>query len=104
MAVPVVIFAVCLAAGAFAASAWLPELARGPVAGIAFLVVCGLIGAGLGLVGLHVYLAVELAEQGPLGRIGLASQLASMLSEAGTVFGLALAVYLLAPRASREQT
>jgi uncharacterized membrane protein YhhN len=59
MPVPVAIFVVCLSAGVWAGVRWLPDLARGPVGGLAFFVVCGLLGAALGSLGLHIYSIVE---------------------------------------------
>jgi hypothetical protein len=78
MAVPPIIFAVCLVVGAVGATVWLPALDAGPVGGLAFFTVCGLIGAGLGLIGLHVYAMIETAETGrfargapaPIGQVG----------------------------------
>lgn len=99
MVVPILIFAACMAAGAYAAARWLPNLEAGPVGGLAFFAVCGLAGAGLGLVGLHIYgivKAVEEAERFSKGEI-VASGLQAMLFEAGLIFGAATAVYLLAP-------
>jgi hypothetical protein len=82
----------------------LPGLARGPVGDVAFFAVCGLIGAGLGVVGLHIYVTVrELDETGGLPRFDdsaglLASGLLQILLDGGTVLGLATIAYLLAPR------
>lgn len=91
---------VCLCAGVVAGARRLPDLAAGSVGGLAFFVVCGLLGAALALVGLHVYSIVE--EWNAFGGIKdgelVASGLGSMLWEAGSLFGLAAAVYLLAPR------
>lgn len=99
--VPVVIFIVCVGAGVAAGARWLPNLADGQVGGLAFFVVCGLLGAALGLVGLHVFLIVEdLNHFRGGGRAEIvAIELRSMLWEAGSVLGLASAVYLLAPAA-----
>ena len=96
------IFVACLGAGVVISSRWLPDLAVGPVGGLAFFVVCGLMGAALGLVGLHIYSIVEnLNNFGGLAGTGkgdiLAAGLEEMLWEAGSLFGLALVVYLLAP-------
>jgi hypothetical protein len=68
------------------------------------IVVCGLLGAALGLVGLHIYSIVdELNHLGGLGGIRkgeiLAAGLRDMLWEDGSLLGLAMVVYLLAPRA-----
>ncbi len=101
MAILAVVFIACAGAGVAAGARWLPDLAPGPVGGLAFFVVCGLLGAALGLVGLHVLTIVE--ELNHLDGIDIskadvvASGLESMLWEAGSVFGLASAVYLLAP-------
>jgi hypothetical protein len=103
MLIPVVIFVACLGVGVGASSRWLPDLATGPVGGLAFFAVCGLLGAALGLVGLHIYSIVEELNNigGSFGGIGkadvVAAGLESMLWEAGSLFGLAFAVYLLAP-------
>jgi hypothetical protein len=99
VAVPILIFIACLAAGAFAGARWVPGLEQGPVGGLAFFVVCGLIGAGLGVIGLNIY---EIVESGgglssTLKREVVGDGLRSMLFEGGTLFALATAVYLLAP-------
>jgi hypothetical protein len=102
VAVPIVIFVVCVSAGVFAGTRWLPDLASGTIGGLAFFVVCGLLGAALGLVGLQIYAMVRQAEL--LGRIGgsstiVANGLSAILWQAGSLLGLAAVVYLLAPRA-----
>jgi hypothetical protein len=101
--VPAVVFVVCFFGGVWVATQWLPGLARGPVGDIAFFAICGLIGAGLGVVGLHIYLtARELNETNGLGVGGnsrvLADGLLEILLNGGTVLGLATIAYLLAPR------
>lgn len=80
---------------------WLPDLAVGPVGGLAFFAVCGLLGAALGLVGLHIFSIVEgLDRFDGVGKAEIvAGDLQSMLWEAGSLFGLSIAVYLLAPPA-----
>ncbi len=100
MLVPIAIFAVCLTAGAWAASTWLPDLDAGTVAGLAFVIVCGLLGAALGLVGLHLYLLVKGIEQFASREHGevTASELTAMLWQVGILVGFALATYLLAPK------
>jgi hypothetical protein len=98
MALPVLIVAVCLFTGVAAAVRWLPDLAEGAVGGLAFFAVCGLLGAALALLGLHIYLTVEgLNDLGERGLI-LADCLESMLWDTGSLVALAIAVYLLAPR------
>jgi hypothetical protein len=95
---PALIAAVCLFAGVAAAVRWLPDLAEGAVGGLTFFAVCGLLGAALALFGLHIYSIVEdLHDFGERGAI-LAGGLESMLWDTGSLVGLAVAVYLLAPR------
>lgn len=102
MAVPVVIFVVCFAAGAVAGTVWLPSLAAGSVGGLAFFAICGLLGAGLGVIGDHLYIVVEaLQHEAPrFGGIEVASVLSDMLFEAGAVLGLGVVIYLLALRSA----
>ncbi len=101
MFVPVAIFIVCLCVGAFAGARWLPDLADGTVGGLAFLVVCGLLGAAFAVVGLRIYSIVH----GLGGTSGsfrselVATGLNGMLWEAGSLAGIATAIYLLAPAA-----
>jgi hypothetical protein len=97
--VPILIFAGCLSVGVMASSRWLPDLAEGPVGGLAFFVVCGLLGIALGLLGLHIYSIVEGLEPGSetLRKVLLADDLENMAWEVGSVLGLAVIVYLLAP-------
>ncbi len=107
MVVPVPIFVACFGGGVVAASRRLPELADGPVGGLAFFAVCGLLGATLGLVGLHIYAIVGELGSSPFGGSKddaevLASGLAALLFEVGSIFGLAAIVYLLAPRGSQS--
>ncbi len=99
--VPVFIFLACMSVGAVAGSRWTPDLATGQVGGLAFFIVCGLLGAALGLVGLHVYLMIEQLEsfrgsavsQGEIVGTGIRD----ILFEAGSVLGFAVVIYLLAP-------
>jgi phosphotransferase system glucose/maltose/N-acetylglucosamine-specific IIC component len=107
MVILALVFIACAGAGVAAGARWLPDLAPGPVGGLAFFVVCGLLGAALGLVGLHIFTIVE--ELNRFGGIDIskadvvATGLESMLWEAGSVFGLASAVYLLAPAAESAE-
>jgi hypothetical protein len=107
--IPVAVFVVCFSAGVFAGSRWLPGLDAGPVGGFAFFVVCGLLGAAAAVFGLHLYSIVEGLDRasgfGELKRELVASGLTEMLWQSGLVAGLAVAIYLLAPRveASDEQ-
>jgi hypothetical protein len=98
MAVSVVICVACLFVGAFAGARWLPDLAPGPVGGLALCVVCGLLGMALAVLGLHVYEVVEVEDAGGFGHLELAGILSSMFADAGPLIGLAIAVYLLAPK------
>ena len=101
VAVPIVIAVVCFAAGIYAASRWLPDLAGDQVGGLAFFAVCGLLGIVVALLGVHIYLLVRAAEVGGLRdeqAILVGGELAAGLRDVGTVFGLACAVFLLAPR------
>jgi hypothetical protein len=104
MLVPVLIFVVALSAGVMATARWLPDLAAGPVGGLAFFVVCGLIGAALGLLGLHIYSIVEELEHFPEGSpdqgLIVAAGIRTMISEVGGLVAFASIVYLLAPRPS----
>jgi hypothetical protein len=103
VAVPIVIFVACFVAGAIAGTQWLPSLAAGPVGGAAFFAVCGLLGAGLGVVGLHLYSIIESPLDSHFGKVIVAGQLSDMLFQAGAVLGLGMAIYLLVPRgASRS--
>ena len=101
MAVPVVIFVVCFAAGVYASSRWLPELASGSVGGIALFAVCGLLGAALALAGLRIYSLVEALSDhfGLPSHEIFAEDVGTLLWESGLLVALAFTVYLLAPRA-----
>jgi hypothetical protein len=107
--VPALVFLACFGGGVLAATQWLlPGLAAGPVGGIAYFAISGLVGAGLGVIGLHIYLLVrELEASGGGGLYDgraalLASGLLQILLDAGTVFGLATIAYLLAPRRQQQ--
>jgi hypothetical protein len=102
--IPVLIFVVALIGGVVASSRWLPDLAAGQVGGLAFFVVCGLVGAGIGLFGVHIYSIVEELKRFPgvgypKGML-LAAAIRPMVFEVGSLLGLASIVYLLAPRAA----
>jgi hypothetical protein len=105
--VPALIFVVALAGGATVAVLRLPPLADNPIGRLAFAGVCMLLGVALALVAMDVYLTVReivhfTAVAASIGGNSksdlLASGLSTILSQAGPVLGLALAVYLLAPR------
>ncbi len=101
--VPVLIFVVCFGAGTTASARWLPDMAAGPAGSLAFFTVCGLLGATLSLLGIHVYLIAN--EIDHLHReIGtdkaelLAGGIRNILFEVSSLIGLAAIVFLLAPR------
>ncbi len=102
MLVPVLIFVVCFGAGTTASAHWLPDLGAGPVGSLAFFTVCGLLGAALSLLGIHVYLIAKeidhLHEFGSDKAELLAEGIRDILFEAGSLVGLAAIVFLLAPR------
>lgn len=67
---------------------------------MAFVTVCVLLGAALGMVGLHVYSLIDELKHATSGLSEpeiLAAILRDILLDAGTLLGLAGIVYLLAP-------
>jgi hypothetical protein len=107
--VPILIFVVGFGVGSALPARWLPDLGEGRVAGVAFLVVCGLVGMVFALVALHVYeLVRQLDTAGSLG-VGnakpdvIANGLLAMLRDIGPILGLAGAVYLLAPEPEQDE-
>jgi hypothetical protein len=105
---PLLIFVVCFGGGAAAAAAWLPDLDAGPVGTFAFYLVCGLLGAALGLAGLNIYSTVDNLHHlsrdsgGVFGGEGqlLAAGIRDLLFQSGSIAGLAALVYLFAPTAT----
>ena len=103
MGVPILIFLVAFVVGSVLPARLLPALAEGSIAGIALLVVCGLLGMALGLVGIHIYeIARQLDNALSLGLSNekpdvIANGSMAMLRDIGPILGLAAAVYLLAP-------
>jgi hypothetical protein len=98
MLIPVLIFIGAALAGSWACAQWLPNLAAGSVGGLSFFLVCGLAGAALGNVGMHVYLMVTIAEEARgFQAESIAEQLQVMAFEAGSLAALASIVFLLAP-------
>jgi hypothetical protein len=94
------VFLVCFGVGLTAAANWLPDLAPGPVGGMAFLAVCLLLGAALAMVGLHTYTLIDDLSSPQSGFDEpefLATVLRNILEDAGTLLGLAGIIYLLAP-------
>ncbi|HEX5308570.1 MAG TPA: hypothetical protein VFW38_05745 [Solirubrobacteraceae bacterium] len=109
MLIPAAIFVLCFAAGTAAAARWLPDLDAGPIGGIAFFLVCGLAGAALGVVGMHIYSMVKELEdfQGsPVYGKGevIAGVLRNIAFDAGSLTALAAIVYLLAPQLNRSDS
>lgn len=105
--VPALIFVACVAAGGAGAARWLPQFERGARGGLAFLLVCGLIAAAVGVVGLDIYDLVRNLEDG-FGALGVASNrfdaetladgLRGILFDAGALLGFAGIVFVLATR------
>jgi hypothetical protein len=104
MLIPVLILFVCFVAGVMSAARWLPNLAPGPVGGLAFFAVVGLFSAALSMVGLRAYLLISELTNRSAGLGGskaeiLADGLQAILFDAGTLFAFAGIVFLLAPGA-----
>ncbi len=99
MLVPILVFLTCVSAGVVTSARRLPNLGEGTVGGPAFLVVCCLLGAALGIVGLRIYgIAHALGDTSGSIKADIVTEgLSGMLWEAGSVLGIAAAVYLLAP-------
>lgn len=103
MGVPILIFVLAFGLGSALSAQWLPDLGKGRVGGVAFLVVCGLLGMVTALVALHVYEIVrELDRASSAGMSSekpdvIAAGLEAMLRDLGPILGLSLVVYLLAP-------
>jgi hypothetical protein len=111
--VPILIFVACFGVGIVASARWLPDLGPGPVAGLAFFVVCGLLAGALSLAGLAIYSIVrEIHEFGGLTSAGnltnspeiVAAGIRNLVLESGTLVGLAGIIYLLAPGADESTT
>ena len=108
--IPALVFVVTFVAGVMASARWLPGLAAGPVGGLGFFAVSGLVGAATGLAGLHVYLIVRALEESTGdGRFGgqgfiLADGLTSILFECGLIVAAAVAVFMLSPPPAEPET
>ncbi len=102
MLVPVLVFVVCFWLGVVASARWLPNLAPGPVGGVAFFGVIGLLSGALALAGLHIYSIIHELDANELhvdkAEI-VAGGVRNLLWEAGTLAGLGLVAFLLAPEA-----
>ena len=109
MSTPILIFVAGFLVGAIAPARWLPDVGDGRVAGIAFLLICGLLGMVVALVAVHVYEIVrQLHNAAALGLAGekpdvVANGITTTLSQIGPVLGIAAAVYLLAPAPDEPQ-
>ena len=97
-----IVAVVCFIGGMWAARTWLPALAEGPVGTFAYFVVCGLAGAVVAVLGIHVWQIGHLAKitEGPkyLHEEGIIGYVDSLMWEVGSLGGLALIAYLLAPK------
>jgi len=104
--VPALVSFACFGVGVVAAARWLPELGGGPVAGLTFFAVCGLLAGALSLAGLHVYLIVHeighVSDPGAKEEI-LAGGLRGVLFDCGTLVALTGILYLLAPGPDEEE-
>ena len=101
------VFLGCFGVGMTASARWLPDLAPGRVGGLAFTTVCVLLGAALGMVGLHTYSLISELRGLPSGASQdeiLAGILRNILLDAGTLLGFAGTIYLLAPPADEQPT
>ena len=109
MSTPILIFLAGFLVGAIAPARWLPDVGDGRVAGLAFLLICGLLGIVVALVAVHVYEIVrQLHNAAALGLAGekpdvVANGITTTLSQIGPVLGIAAAVYLLAPAPDEAQ-
>jgi hypothetical protein len=107
MLVPVLVFFACFVAGVMSSVRWLPDLAPGPIGGLAFFAVVGLFSAALSVAGLGAYSIITELTNPPPG-LGidkaeiLAGGIRNILLDAGTLFGLTGIMYLLAPPADVE--
>ncbi len=102
MVVLAIVVVACFIAGMWAATTWLPPIAEGPVGTLVYFLVCGLTGAILALVGIHVWQIVHALEYRASGGFGgeiVASGVESLLWESGSLAALVLIAYLLAPKA-----
>jgi hypothetical protein len=106
---PILIFLAGFLAGAIAPARWLPDVGDGRVAGLAFLLICGLLGIVVALVAVHVYEIVRQLNNATVLGLGgekpdvVANGITTTLSQIGPVLGIAAVVYLLAPAPREEQ-
>jgi hypothetical protein len=108
MFIPVLIFFGAMSVGVLAGARWLPDLADGRVAGLAFFLVCGMLGAALGLLGIHIYDVVEELNGFRANdlfdkRQIVAGALRATVFDSGLLVGLASIVYLLAPPPDEDE-
>lgn len=92
-AVPVGVFVGCLIVGTLAAGRALPDLPDTRFAGLIFFAVCGMIGAALALIGLHIFQMVE-AGNFDGAAIEISGEIVEMLWQTGVVLGVAMLLYL----------
>lgn len=98
-----IVAVVCFIAGLWAATAWLPALAPGPVGTLAYFVVCGLAGAIPALAAIHIWELVNGLETTSIGASTIvAARLVDVLWECGSLAALASITYLLAPEAEPD--
>jgi hypothetical protein len=99
---------VSFAVGAVATGQWLPELRRGPVGFAAIFVICGLAGAALASVGIHVDLIIRALDKGGEGAYFQVSligeELTGLLLDSGVLAALALIAYFMAPKPQRTDS
>ncbi len=109
MLVPVGIFVISFAVGAYACGSTIPSLGVSRVGQISSTVVCVLLGVVAALVALHVYEIVRelnsaVVTTGVLKKPdAIGEGLETLLRDAGPVLGLAATVYLLAPTPEDEE-
>lgn len=108
MLVPLGIFVISFAVGAYACGSTLPSLGASRVGQISFMVVCVLLGVVVALVALHVYEIVRELDNADVASVlkkpdTVAEGLETMMRDAGPILGLAAAVYLLAPAPEDEE-
>jgi hypothetical protein len=95
-----IVAGVCFFAGSLATNRLLPEFAEGPVGFVALALICGLGGAAIAELGVHIDGIVRILE-GPGGNdrtTFVGAELESMLSTSGLLAGLAMIVLILAPK------
>jgi hypothetical protein len=101
--IPALAFIFPALGAAIACSYWIPDLDAGPVGGLAFFLVCGLVGAAVGLLGVDIYSLVRQLEHfdSNSGVFSKGEFIAEFLRDVainvGPLLAFAAIVYLLAP-------